>query len=147
MPSAATKSPALVAGPSCCPTGLGAPIGREAAEELASLLKAVADATRLQILALLRSTPECTACVCDIADEIGVSQPTVSHHLKVLTDAGLIDREKRGTWVWYSVNQERWQQDRADCENQMTKNRTNFELNDLVRFRQCLTDKGYRLMG
>jgi len=45
------------------------------------------------------------------------------------------------------VNQERWQQDRADCENQMTKNRTNFELNDLVRFRQCLTDKGYRLMG
>ena len=107
MPSTATKPRPVVTGPDCCPTGLGAPIGREAAEELASLLKAVADATRLQILALLRSSPECAACVCDIADEIGVSQPTVSHHLRILAEAGLVESEKRGYWTWYSLTHTR----------------------------------------
>jgi ArsR family transcriptional regulator len=105
--STATKPRPVVTGPSCCPTGLGAPIGREAAEELASLLKAVADATRLQILALLRSSPECAACVCDIADEIGVSQPTVSHHLRILAEAGIVESEKRGYWTWYSLTRTR----------------------------------------
>ena len=107
MPSTATKSHPIGTGPSCCPTGLGAPIGRETAEELASLLKAVADATRLQILALLRSSPECAACVCDIADEIGVSQPTVSHHLRILAEAGIVESEKRGYWTWYSLKRTR----------------------------------------
>lgn len=90
-------------GPACCPSGLGAPIDRPTAEELAVLLKAVADPARLQILALLRSLPNCEACVCDLTQPLGLSQPTVSHHLKVLAKAGLVASEKRGYWTWYRV--------------------------------------------
>jgi ArsR family transcriptional regulator len=94
-------------GPQCCPTGLGAPIERESAEELAVLLKAVADATRLQIIALLRASADCSACVCDIAEHVGVSQPTVSHHLRILASAGIVEAEKRGYWTWYSLQRTR----------------------------------------
>jgi ArsR family transcriptional regulator len=94
-------------GPECCPAGLGAPIDRVSAEELAVLLKAVADARRLQILALLRSSTDCEACVCDIAEEVGVSQPTVSHHLRILAEAGIVESEKRGYWTWYSLKRTR----------------------------------------
>ena len=107
MPSAALESRCPTAGPSCCPTGLGSPIDRGSAEDLATLLKAVADATRLQILALLRSSPDCEACVCDIAEEVGVSQPTVSHHLRILAEAGIVESEKRGYWTWYSLRRTR----------------------------------------
>jgi ArsR family transcriptional regulator len=96
-------STAPVAGPSCCPSGLGAPIDRETAEELATLLKAVADPARLQLLALIRSQENCEACVCDLAEGVGLSQPTVSHHLKILVQAGLLTRQKRGYWTWYSI--------------------------------------------
>ena len=95
------------AGPACCPTGLGRPIERDSAEELAVLLKAVADATRLQIIALLRSSPDCSACVCDIAEHVGVSQPTVSHHLRILASAGIVDAEKHGYWTWYTLRRTR----------------------------------------
>lgn len=90
-------------GPACCPTGLSAPIDREHAEELARLLKAVADPARLQLLALLRSKDGCEACVCDLIEPIGLSQATVSHHLKVLVEAGILTREKRGYWTWYAI--------------------------------------------
>lgn len=90
-------------GPVCCPTGLTAPLDRATAEDLARLLKAVADPARLQLLALLKATETGEACVCDLTGPLGLSQPTVSHHLKILTDAGLLTREKRGTWAWYSV--------------------------------------------
>ena len=90
-------------GPACCPTGLTAPLDRETAEDLARLLKAVADPARLQLLALLKSSTGGESCVCDLTGPLGLSQPTVSHHLKVLTDAGLLTRERRGTWAWYSV--------------------------------------------
>ena len=90
-------------GPACCPSGLGQQIDRDTAEELAVLLKAVADPARLQLLALLRSLPNCEACVCDLTEPLGLSQPTVSHHLKVLSKAGLVDSEKRGYWTWYRV--------------------------------------------
>ena len=82
---------------------MGEPIDRATAEELAALLKAVADPARLQILALLRSLPDCEACVCDLTEPLGLSQPTVSHHLKVLSKAGLVASEKRGYWTWYRV--------------------------------------------
>lgn len=95
--------PAVLRGPSCCPTGLGRPLDREAAEDLAQLLKAVADPARLQIVSLLRAAPGCASCVCDITEATGLSQPTVSHHLRVLFDAGIVDREKRGYWTWYSL--------------------------------------------
>lgn len=92
-------------GPACCPDGLGAEIAPEAAEELARLLKAVADPARLRLLAIIKSRGE--SCVCDLADLVGLSQPTVSHHLKVLVDAGILEREKRGTWAWYAIVPER----------------------------------------
>ncbi len=98
-----TLQPLQTAGPACCPSGLSAPITRATAEELAALLKAVADPARLQILALLRTRENCQACVCDLTDELGLSQATVSHHLKVLVDAGIVVRERRGTWAWYSL--------------------------------------------
>ncbi|HAN72819.1 MAG TPA: transcriptional regulator [Actinobacteria bacterium] len=90
-------------GPACCPTGLSAPLTRQGAEELAGLLKAVADPARLQILSLLRSSQGCSACVCDLTEPLGLSQATVSHHLRILTEAGLVEREKRGYWTWYSI--------------------------------------------
>jgi ArsR family transcriptional regulator len=93
---------------SCAPEGLTSAIAREQAETLSSLLKVVADPTRLQLLALINSAPDAETCACNLTGPLGLSQPTISHHLKVLTDSGLLNREKRGTWVWYSVNQERW---------------------------------------
>ena len=92
---------------SCCPSGLTAPMDRDTAESVAKLLKAVADPARLQLLALLKSSPGGESCVCDLTVPLGLSQPTVSHHLGVLTKAGLVERESRGTWAWYSVNAER----------------------------------------
>jgi ArsR family transcriptional regulator, arsenate/arsenite/antimonite-responsive transcriptional repressor len=94
----------------CAPDGLDAPIGRPEAEQLSTLLKAIADPTRLQLISHINSSKNSEACVCNLTEPLSLTQPTVSHHLKVLADSGLIIREKRGTWVWYSVNQERWKQ-------------------------------------
>lgn len=80
------------------------------AEQLAPLLKAIADPTRIQLVTYIYSSENAEACVCDLTDALGVSQPTVSHHLKVLSQVGLIEREKRGTWAWYTLNKARWQQ-------------------------------------
>lgn len=92
----------------CAPQGLGASLARTQAEQLASLLKAVADPTRLQLISYINASQNSESCVCDLTEAIDLSQPTISHHLKVLSEAGLITREKRATWVWYSVNQDRW---------------------------------------
>jgi ArsR family transcriptional regulator len=100
---ATIEAPTVTSGPACCPTGLATPLDRESATDLARLMKAVADPARLQIVSLLRAAPDCASCVCDITDATGLSQPTVSHHLKVLFDAGIVDREKRGYWTWYSL--------------------------------------------
>lgn len=94
----------------CAPSGLTAPIGRPEAEQLSALLKAIADPTRIQLISYINASNNSEACVCNLTEPLALTQPTVSHHLKVLTDAGLIEREKRGTWVWYTVNQDRWQQ-------------------------------------
>ncbi|MDO9485551.1 MAG: metalloregulator ArsR/SmtB family transcription factor [Actinomycetota bacterium] len=95
---------------SCCDPGLSAPMSRADADGLAQLLKAVSDPTRLQLLSIIRSRPDNQACVCDLTGPVGLSQPTVSHHLKVLTDAGILQREQRGTWAWFSINDSRLQQ-------------------------------------
>lgn len=79
-------------------------IERDEAERLAVMLKAIADPTRLQIFRIIERAPAGEACVCDLADCLGFRQPTVSHHLKLMTEAGLLNRERRGTWAWYSVN-------------------------------------------
>lgn len=89
----------------CFASGLTSPIDRADAEVLARTLKAVAEPARLQLLALIRSAGE--SCACDLNEPVGLSQPTVSHHLKVLTDAGLITREQRGQWAWFRANEAR----------------------------------------
>ena len=109
MASRATVDVALSSQP-CCEPGLAAPLSREEADGLAHLLKAVSDPTRLQLLSIIRSSPNSEACVCDLTTPVGLSQPTVSHHLKVLTDAGILKREQRGTWAWFSLNPDRLQQ-------------------------------------
>lgn len=87
----------------CC--GITTPGGltREQAETNATLLKAVADPVRLRLLSIIRDSDAGEACVCDLTPAVGLAQPTVSHHLKVLTEAGLIEREKRGTWAWFRL--------------------------------------------
>lgn len=76
---------------------------REQAQATANLLKAVADPVRLQLLSLIRAAKDHEACVCDLTPAVGLAQPTVSHHLKVLTEAGLVTRERRGTWAWFRL--------------------------------------------
>lgn len=98
-----TKAQEVASGPDCCPSGLAAPIDRATAEELAGLLKAVANPARLQLVALIRASDQQQACVCDLTAAIGLAQPTVSHHLKILVDAGILTRQKRGYWAWYSL--------------------------------------------
>jgi ArsR family transcriptional regulator len=90
----------------CTPLSLE-PLSRERAEQLAGLLKAVADPTRLQLMSLVAAAGETKACVCDLTSPLGLTQPTVSHHLKVLVDAGLLTREKRGNWAYYGLVNER----------------------------------------
>ena len=85
----------------CCPQVLAAPLGEEEAERLSGALKILADPARLRLLSLIGAHPDGEACVCDLTAPLGLSQPTVSHHLKVLTEAGLVGREQRGRWVFY----------------------------------------------
>lgn len=79
-------------------------IGERVAVDLAGMLKAVAEPLRLRMLSAIATDPRGETCVCDLAELADVSQPTVSHHLKVLRDAGVVTAERRGTWVWYSVD-------------------------------------------
>jgi ArsR family transcriptional regulator, arsenate/arsenite/antimonite-responsive transcriptional repressor len=85
----------------CCPPLSIEPLSRAQAEQVAPLLKALADPVRLRLMSLVASHPGGEACVCDLAGAFDLSQPTISHHLKVLHDSGLLDREKRGVWVYY----------------------------------------------
>ena len=83
----------------CCAGLLGEPLVHERAAEYAAGFKALADPVRLQLLSLIASAPEGTACSCDLEEPVGKSQPTVSHHLAILAEAGLITKEKVGRWV------------------------------------------------
>lgn len=91
----------------CCTPLLAAPLPARDAEELALAFKALADPVRLRLLSLIASAPAGTACSCDLEEPVGKSQPTVSHHLSVLADAGLITKEKVGRWVNCTVVPER----------------------------------------
>jgi ArsR family transcriptional regulator len=93
----------------CCASVLRGPLGQDEAERLAAALKVVADPTRLRLLSLLASHPGGEACVCDLVAPLDLSQPTISHHLKVLHDAGLLARARRGAWVYYRLLPERLQ--------------------------------------
>ena len=89
----------------CCPPLMKQPLSARQAERIAPLLKALADPVRLRLLSLVASHADGEACVCDLNDAFDLSQPTISHHLKVLHDVGLLDRTKRGVWVYYSIRQ------------------------------------------
>ncbi|UYM03395.1 ArsR/SmtB family transcription factor [Solicola gregarius] len=91
-----------------CATSLTAtPIAADEAADLARTFKAVADPARLRLLSIIASHEGGEACACDLNEPLGLSQPTVSHHLKVLVGAGLLEREQRGVWAFYSVVPER----------------------------------------
>jgi ArsR family transcriptional regulator len=92
-------SPAETA--ACCPPLSAQPLSAEQAEQVAPLLKALADPVRLRLMSLVASHEGGEACVCDLNEAFDLSQPTISHHMKVLYDAGLVDRDKRGVWVYY----------------------------------------------
>ncbi|MEW1708800.1 metalloregulator ArsR/SmtB family transcription factor [Microbacterium sp. NPDC089190] len=93
----------LVESAACCVSSGGAPMSVDDAEGLARRLKALSDPTRLRLLSIVAGATEQEACVCDLTDPVGLSQPTVSHHLKVLTEAGFLSRSKRGTWAYYRL--------------------------------------------
>jgi ArsR family transcriptional regulator, arsenate/arsenite/antimonite-responsive transcriptional repressor len=90
----------------CCPPLLHEPISVEQAERVAPMLKALADPVRLRLLSLVAAHAGSEACVCELTDAFDLSQPTISHHLKVLHDVGLLSRSKRGVWVYYAVRTE-----------------------------------------
>jgi ArsR family transcriptional regulator, arsenate/arsenite/antimonite-responsive transcriptional repressor len=95
----------------CCPSLLAAPLDVAAADELAEAFSALADPVRLRLLSLVAEAGE--VCSCDLMEPLGKSQPTVSHHTKILSEAGLITGEKRGRWVWWSVVPDRLDQLRS----------------------------------
>lgn len=86
------------------------PLSAEAATELAMKLKALSDAVRLRLLSVVASHTGGEACVCDLSAGIDLTQPTISHHLKILRTAGLLDSERRGSWVYYRVVKDALQQ-------------------------------------
>ena len=103
-PEAACDGPASagLSGACCSPLTGGALDGGEA-DRLARLLKALADPTRLRLVSLIAARENREACVCDLTEPVNLGQPTVSHHLKILVDAGILHREKRGVWAYFSL--------------------------------------------
>ena len=90
----------------CCTPLAREPMSAEQAGQVAPLLKAIADPARLRLLSIVLSHEGQEACVCDLTPYFSLSQPTISHHLKVLHESGLLEREKRGTWVFYKARPE-----------------------------------------
>ena len=100
----------------CCPPVFADRLSRPDAEELAVAFRAVADPARLRMLSLIAAQPSAEACVCHLIKPVGLTQPTVSHHLSVLHAAGLLGRERRGSWVYYRIVPERLAALRAALE-------------------------------
>lgn len=90
---------------SACGNTVGSPLPLAQAQARAELLRALGDPVRLQLLSIIARSPQREACVCDMTELVEVSQPTVSHHLKVLVDSGLLVRERRGSWAWFRLSQ------------------------------------------
>jgi ArsR family transcriptional regulator len=91
----------------CCPSVLAAPLSAPEANELARGFHALADPVRLRLLSMLAAAPAGEICVCDFIAPIGKTQGTISHHLKILGEAGLVHGDRRGKWVWYSLDRDR----------------------------------------
>jgi ArsR family transcriptional regulator, arsenate/arsenite/antimonite-responsive transcriptional repressor len=87
----------------CCAPLLREPLSPEQAADLARILKALADPTRLRLVSMVAAHEGREACVCDLTEPLGLTQPTISHHLKVLVEAGILSRDKRGVWAYYAL--------------------------------------------
>ena len=87
----------------CCTPLVREPLDAAQADDLARTLKALADPARLRLLSIVAASADQEACVCDLTAPIGLAQPTVSHHLRVLTEAGFLERSKRGTWAYFKL--------------------------------------------
>jgi ArsR family transcriptional regulator, arsenate/arsenite/antimonite-responsive transcriptional repressor len=99
----APAQPRLPLAEACCTPLLREPITPGQAADLARLLKALADPTRLRLVSMVAAHEGGEACVCDLTGPLGLTQPTISHHLKVLVDAGIFTRDKRGVWAYYAL--------------------------------------------
>ena len=97
-----TSSAACCIGDACAPI-TREPVSEVGAAELAAVLKALADPVRLRLVSMIAAHEGGEACVCDLTEPLGLAQPTVSHHLKVLSEAGFLTRSKRGTWAYYAL--------------------------------------------
>ena len=100
----------------CCPSVLNAPLGPDQAGTLAKGFTALGDPVRLRVLSMLADAPQGEICVCDFVAPLGKSQGTVSHHLRILSQAGLVHGDRRGKWVWYSLDRDRLADLRAALE-------------------------------
>lgn len=87
----------------CCVTAAEPALDVAAAERIAGTFKALGDATRVRLLSLIATSDEGEACICDLTDPVGLSQATVSHHMRILADAGLVTRDQRGRWAYYAL--------------------------------------------
>ncbi len=87
----------------CCSPVIGGVLTADEAERIAHTFKALGDPTRVRLLSLIAASGNGEACICDLTEPVGLSQPTVSHHMKLLVDAGLATREQRGRWAYYRV--------------------------------------------
>ncbi|SDO38345.1 transcriptional regulator, ArsR family [Nakamurella panacisegetis] len=87
----------------CCAPLTRVPLTAADASALAQTLKAIADPTRLRLLSMVAAHEGGEACVCDLTEPLGLTQPTISHHLRVLVDAGLLTRDKRGVWAYFTL--------------------------------------------
>lgn len=96
-----TREPAVDA--SCCVPSGRPVLGAEDAQQKALVFKALADPNRLRLLSIVKAEESGESCVCDLTEPLDLGQPTVSHHLKILVEAGILHREKRGTWAYYSL--------------------------------------------
>jgi ArsR family transcriptional regulator len=101
--TAAARLPLLTEFEACCTPVTGGVLDLESAERLARVFKALGDPTRVRLLSLIAATAGGEACICDLTAPIGLSQPTLSHHMKQLVEAGLVTREQRGKWAYYAV--------------------------------------------
>lgn len=105
MPTAtpALSAPESAVESACCAPLTGGTLAVEEAERIAHTFKALGDPTRLRLLSLIAASDGSEACICDLTEPVGLSQPTVSHHMKMLVDAGLVTREQRGRWAYFRV--------------------------------------------
>jgi ArsR family transcriptional regulator len=103
LPAVVAEPPVLPLAAECCTTQLREPITAGQAAGLARTLKALADPARLRLVSLIAAHDGGETCVCDLTGALGLTQPTISHHLKVLVEAGILSRDKRGVWAYYAI--------------------------------------------